>query len=279
MKDFNQQAKEIRGLVVKMLTEAGSGHTAGPLGSVDFWTALYLGGVINYRVEDPRWEGRDRVVVSAGHYAPAVYATLAKAGFFKEKELMSLRKLGSRLQGHLYFKVGGKNNVPGIETSSGPLGQGISQAVGMALVGKMERKSWQVYCFCSDGEQEEGQTWEGYMLAGKYGLSNLTFVMDRNGIQIDGETREVMPLEPLRLKLESFGLAVEEVDGHNIEEILESLRKLKMVTDKPGMLILRTVPGKGVSWLEGDYRWHGRVMSKEESEKAIKEIKGEEEEK
>ena len=273
MKDLNQQAKEIRELVVKMLTEAGSGHTAGPLGSVDFWTALYLGEVINYRVEKPRWEERDRVVVSAGHYAPAVYAVLAKAGFFKEKELMSLRKLGSRLQGHPYFKVGGKDNVPGIETSSGPLGQGISQAVGMALVGKMDRKSWRVYCFCSDGEQEEGQTWEGYMLASKYGLNNLTFVMDRNGIQIDGETREVMPLEPLRLKLESFGLVVEEVDGHDIEEILESLRRLKMVTDKPGMLVLRTTPGKGVSEIERDYRWHGKVMNKEESEKAIKEIK------
>lgn len=278
MKNLGQQAKEIREMVVRMLAEAGSGHTAGPLGSVDFWTVLYLGGVINYRVEESRWEERDRVVVSAGHYAPAVYATLAKAGFFKEKELLNLRKLGSRLQGHPHFEVGGKNNVPGIETSSGPLGQGVSQAIGMALVGKMDGKSWRVYCFCSDGEQEEGQTWEGYMLASKYGLSNLTFVMDRNGIQIDGETREVMPLEPLRLKLESFGLAVEEVDGHDIEEILEGLRRLKMVTDKPGMLVLRTVSGKGVSSIEGDYRWHGRVMNREESEKAIKEIrkKGEE---
>lgn len=273
MKNLSQQAREIREMVVRMLVKAGSGHTAGPLGSVDFWTALYLGGEANYRVEEPGWEGRDRVVVSAGHYAPVVYATLAKAGFFEEKELLSLRKLGSRLQGHPHFEVGRKDNVPGIETSSGPLGQGVSQAVGMALVGKMERKSWRVYCFCSDGEQEEGQTWEGYMLASKYGLSNLIFVMDRNGIQIDGETREVMPLEPLRLKLESFGLAVEEVDGHDIEEILEGLRRLKIVTDRPGMLILRTVSGKGVSWIEGDYRWHGRVMSKEESERAIKEIR------
>ena len=273
MKDLSQLAREIREMVVKMLVEAGSGHTAGPLGSVDFWTALYFGGEVNYRVDKPKWEERDRVVVSAGHYAPAVYATLSKAGFFGEKELLSLRKLGSRLQGHPHFEMKGKNNVPGIETSSGPLGQGISQAVGMALVGKMERKKWRVYCFCSDGEQEEGQTWEGYMLASKYGLSNLTFVMDRNGIQIDGNTREVMPLEPLRLKLESFGLAVEEVDGHSIEKILEGLGKLKMVTDKPGMLILRTVSGKGVSWIEGDYRWHGRVMSKEESEKAAEEIR------
>ena len=274
MKDLNQQAMEIREMVVRMLVEAGSGHTAGPLGSADFWTALYLGREIKYRVEEPGWVGRDRVVVSAGHYAPVVYATLAKAGFFEEKELLNLRKLGSRLQGHPHFKVGGKNNVPGIETSSGPLGQGVSQAVGMALVGRMDRKLWRVYCFCSDGEQEEGQTWEGYMLASKYGLNNLTFVMDRNGIQIDGETRKVMPLEPLRLKLESFGLAVEEVDGHDMEEILEGLRRLKMVTDRPGMLVLRTIPGKGVKEIEGDYRWHGKVMSKEESEKAIEEIKG-----
>ena len=272
MKDLSQSAREIREMVVRMLAEAGSGHTAGSLGSVDFWTALYLGGEINYQADKPRWGERDRVVVSAGHYAPAVYATLSKVGFFEEKELLSLRKLGSRLQGHPHFEVGGKDNLPGIETSSGPLGQGISQAVGMALVGKMERKSWRVYCFSSDGEQEEGQTWEGYMLASKYGLSNLTFVMDRNGIQIDGETREIMPLEPLKLKLESFGLEVVEVDGHNIEEILEGLRRLKMVTDKPGMLILRTVPGKGVSWIEGDYRWHGKTMSKEESKKAVKEI-------
>lgn len=274
MKDLSQLAREIRELVVRMLMESESGHTAGPLGSVDFWTALYFGGEINYRVDKSDWEERDRVVVSAGHYAPAVYATLSKAGFFEEKELMSLRKLGSRLQGHPHFEVGRKNNLPGIETSSGPLGQGISQAVGMALAGKMDRKKWRVYCFCSDGEQEEGQTWEGYMLASKYGLSNLTFVMDRNGIQIDGETREVMPLEPLKLKLESFGLAVKEVDGHKIEEILAGLRELKMITDRPGMLVLRTVPGKGVSWIEGDYRWHGKVMNKEESEKAIEEIRG-----
>lgn len=274
MKDLIQQAKEIREMVVKALTEAGSGHMAGPLGSVDFWTALYLGGVINYRVAEPGWEERDRVVVSAGHYAPVIYATLAKVGFFKERELMSLRKFGSRLQGHPHFEVGGNDNVPGIETSSGPLGQGVSQAVGMALVGKMDRKLWQVYCFCSDGEQEEGQVWEGYMLASKYGLNNLTFVMDRNGIQIDGETREVMPLEPLKLKLESFGLAVEEVDGHNIEEILEGLRRLKMVMDRPGVLILKTISGKGVSWVEGDYRWHGKVMGIKESEKAIEEIRG-----
>lgn len=272
MKDLDQQAREVRELVVGMLVEAGSGHTAGPLGAADFFTSLYLGGVINYRVKEPRWEGRDRVVVSAGHYAPVVYAVLAKAGFIEEEELMSLRKLGSRLQGHPHFEWGGSDNVPGIETSSGPLGQGVSQAVGMALVGKMERKPWRVYCFCSDGEQEEGQTWEGYMLASKYGLNNLTFVLDRNGIQIDGETKKVMPLEPLRLKMESFGLTVGEVDGHDTREILEGLRRLKMVTEGPGMLVLRTTSGKGVSWVEGDYRWHGKTMNEEEGKRAVEEI-------
>jgi len=273
MKDLEKQAIEVRELVVKMLAEAGSGHTGGPLGSVDFWVSLYFGGGLNYRADEPGWKERDRVVVSAGHYAPAVYAVLAKAGFFDKSELLSLRKLGSRLQGHPHFEVDGEMNVPGIETSSGPLGQGLSQAVGMALVGKMERRNWKVYCFTSDGEQEEGQTWEAYMLANKYRLDNLIFVMDRNGVQIDGETREIMPLEPLRLKLESFGLRVEEVDGHNHEEILQALERLRLSGNGPGMLVLRTMAGKGVGWLEGDYRWHGRVMNEEESEKAVEEIK------
>lgn len=273
MKDLEKQAMEVRELVVKMLAEAESGHTGGPLGAVDFWVSLYFGGGLNYRTDEPGWEGRDRVVVSAGHYAPVVYATLAKAGFFDEKELLDLRKMGSRLQGHPHFEVGSKMNLPGIETSSGPLGQGLSQAVGMALVGKMERKNWKVYCFTSDGEHEEGQTWEAYMSASKYGLDNLIFVMDRNRVQIDGKTEEVMPLEPLRLKLESFGLRVEEVDGHNREEIVRGLEKLRLFGEGPGMLLLRTVAGKGVSWLEGDYRWHGQVMNKEESKKAVEEIR------
>ncbi len=258
----------IREEVIKMLVEAGSGHTGGPLGSADFWTALYVGGVINYRADDPWWEDRDRIVLSAGHYCPVVYAVLAEAGFFDKSELATLRKINSRLQGHPVARC-----IPGIETSSGPLGQGISQAIGMALVARMDNKKWRTICFMGDGEQDEGQIWEGYLLAGREKLGNLTLVVDRNNMQIDGHTEDVMPLEPLGDKLRAFNLAVIEVDGHNIGAIIESLHQAKATTDKTTVLILKTTPGKGVSYMENDYQWHGKVPDAGQAAAALQELR------
>jgi len=265
--NLRERAKRIRKNIVRMLSISGSGHSGGPLGSADFWTALYLGGVINYRVNEPDWENRDRVIVSAGHYAPVVYATLAEAGFFPEEELWTLRRLGSRLQGHPV-----KGSLPGIETSSGPLGQGVSVAVGMALAARLDKKKWRVICFMGDGEQNEGQVWEAYMLAGKEKLSNLLVVIDRNEIQVDGDTEEVLPLEPLVAKLQAFNLEVVEIDGHNVSKIVEELRRGSYRSEKPTVMILKTVPGKGVSFMEGKFVWHGKVPDAEETKLALAEL-------
>ena len=197
--DLEVKANEIRAEVIKMLVEAGTGHPAGALGAADFWTLLYLGGLIKINPQDPWNEDRDRVVLSAGHYCPVLYAVLAEAGFFPKEELSSLRKIDSRLQGHPVARM-----LPGIENSSGTLGQGISVAVGMALAARMDKKKHRVICFMGDGEQNEGQVWEAYMSVAKYKLSNLTIVIDRNNIQIDGHTEDVMPLEPLEKKLKHF---------------------------------------------------------------------------
>ncbi len=266
--DLTIKANLLRAEVVRMLTTAGSGHSAGPLGSADFWTILYLGNLINYRADEPWWEERDRVVLSAGHYCPILYAVLAEAGFFPKAELASLRQLSSRLQGHPVAKM-----LPGIETSSGPLGQGISQAVGMALVAKMDNKKWRVICFMGDGEQDEGQVWEAYLCAAKYGLSNLTVVIDRNNIQIDGQTERVMPLSSLAAKLSAFNFNVIEVDGHNMADIAEAMGRAKVTFEKPTAIILSTTPGKGVSFMENDPSWHGKVPSRAEEILALAELK------
>lgn len=266
--ELQLKANSLRQTVVKMLTRAGSGHSAGPLGSADFWTLLYLGNLINYRVDEPWWEGRDRVVLSAGHYCPILYAVLAEVGFFPKTELATLRQLGSRLQGHPVAKM-----LPGIETSSGPLGQGISQAVGMALTAKMDNKKWRVICFMGDGEQDEGQVWEAYLCAAKYALSNLTVVIDRNNIQIDGHTENVMPLNSLAAKLTAFNFNVIEVDGHNMADIAEALGRAKLTFEKPTAIILTTSPGKGVSFMENNPTWHGKVPSPAEEILALAELK------
>lgn len=258
----------MRQQIIKMLVNAGSGHSAGPLGSADFWAALYFGGVINYQASDAWSEERDRVVLSAGHYCPALYVVLAEAGYFPESELESLRRLNSRLQGHPVARC-----VPGVETTSGPLGQGISQAVGMALTARIDKKKWRTICFMGDGEQDEGQVWEAYMLAGRERLNNLTIVIDRNNIQIDGHTENVMPLEPLKNKLEAFNLNVLEVDGHNIGEIIDALNKAKAVFEKTTVIILHTIPGKGVGFMEGEYEWHGKAPSVGETIEALKDIR------
>ncbi|HZJ42080.1 MAG TPA: transketolase, partial [Patescibacteria group bacterium] len=208
LKEMEDLAITIRQEIIKMLLEAKSGHCAGPLGSVELYVALYFSGLLKYDPKNPNWEERDRVVISNGHYAPLIYTILAHAGYFPLEELKTLRKLGSNLQGHPHRLL-----LPGIETSSGPVGEGLSQAVGMALGAKMNKKKLQVYCLMGDGEQDCGNTWEAVMTAGKYQLDNLTAIIDRNNIQIDGFTENVMPLEPLKEKYESFGWKVLEIDG------------------------------------------------------------------
>ncbi len=271
--ELQDKANKIRELIIKMLVGAGSGHSAGPLGSADFWTALYFGGVINYKADEPEREDRDRVVLSAGHYCPVLYATLAEAGFFSKQELDTLRKLGSRLQGHPHKSYTSEvEDLPGVENTSGPLGQGVSVAVGMALVAKLDKRDWRVICFMGDGEQDEGQVWEAYMSASKFDLSNLTFIVDRNRIQLSGFTDEIMSLEPFKAKLTAFGLEVFDIDGHNIEEIVETL-KMTRIVGKPSVVVINTTPGKGVSFMENKSEWHGKPPTKEEAEKALKGIR------
>jgi transketolase len=266
--ELQVKANEIRESVIKMLVNAGSGHSAGPLGSADFFSALFFGGVINYDPVNPWKEERDRIVLSAGHYCPVLYATLAKAGFFAELELDTLRRLNTRLQGHPVARL-----LPGIETSSGPLGQGVSQAIGMALVARMDKKKWRTICFMGDGEQNEGQVWEAYMLAGREKLNSLTIVIDRNNIQIDGHTEEVMPLESLRNKLLAFNLNVIEANGHNIEEIIDAINEAKVIYEKTSVIILHTIPGKGVEFMEGEPSWHGKAPGIGEAVEALVDIK------
>lgn len=264
IKQLNLIANTIRENLIDMLHEAKSGHSAGSLGLADIFTALYF-NVLYHDPQNPTWEGRDRLVLSNGHVCPVLYATLAIAGYFPKSELMTLRKVGSRLQGHPH-----RGSLPGIETSSGPLGQGLSQAVGMAIVAKTEKKKWRVYCVMSDGEHNEGQTWEAAMLASKYKLGNLTIIIDRNNIQIDGFTEEVMPLEPFAEKYKAFGWHVIEVDGHNIRKIIEACEESKAIYEKPTVIIAHTIPGKGIPFMEFLTEWHGKSPSKEEAEEAKK---------
>lgn len=251
LQEIKLKANEIRQSIIEMLLEAKSGHSAGPLGMADVFAALYF-NVLEHDPLNPKWEGRDRVVLSCGHICPVLYATLSEAGYFPKEELKTLRKLGSRLQGHPHNLA-----LPGIETSSGPLGQGSSQAVGMALSFQMSHVKNRVYLIMSDGEQDEGQTWEAVMLAGKYRLNNLVGLIDRNNIQIDGYTEDVMPLDNLRKKYESFNWHVMEVDGHNIRQIIDAYNEAKAVYEKPTLIIAHTIPGKGVDFMERRYEWHG----------------------
>ena len=272
IEELQDKANKIREMIIKMLVKAGSGHSAGPLGAADFFTCLYFGDVIKYKADEPGWEDRDRVVLSAGHYCPVLYAVLGEAGFYPKEELDTLRKIDSRLQGHPHKSFTSEvEQLPGIENSSGPLGQGVSVAVGMALAAKMDKKDWRVICFMGDGEQNEGQVWEAYMSASKFGLGNLTLVVDRNNIQIDGQTEKVMPLEPFKAKLTAFGLEVFDIDGHNIEEIIETLKMARTV-GKPSVIVLNTTPGKGVSFMENKSEWHGKPPSEEEARRALEEI-------
>lgn len=259
-------ANAIRQDIVKMLAEAKSGHPAGSLGLADVFTALYF-GVLRHDPKKPGWPERDRLVLSNGHVCPVLYASLANAGYFPKEKLATLRKLGSQLQGHPH-----RGSLPGIENSSGPLGQGISMAVGTALVAKRENAPWRVFSILGDGEMNEGQVWEALLLAAKYKLGNLIAIVDRNNIQIDGTTDDVLPLEPLADKLRSFGWGAVEVDGNDIGAVLGALEGAKKSADRPTMIIAKTVPGKGVSFMEGKFGWHGKAPDAEQAAQAIKEL-------
>ncbi len=265
-----EKANEIRLSIVEMLVEAGSGHTAGPLGMADIFTILYF-HTLRHDPENPSWPERDRLVLSNGHICPVLYTTLAHAGYMPLDELKTLRKYGSRLQGHPH-----RDFLPYLETSSGPLASGLSQAVGMALSDKIDHgltSDRRIYCLLSDGELESGQIWEAAMLAGKEKLHNLVAVVDRNNIQIDGYTEDVMPLESLSAKWQAWNWNVIEIDGHNLEEIADSFDKARSFFGKPTVIIAHTIPGKGVKEFERDYRWHGKPPKPEEARIALKELR------
>lgn len=265
--ELEKKAEEIRETVIGMLVEAGSGHTAGPLGMADIFTAFYF-HILKHDPQNPAWEERDRLVLSNGHICPVLYATLAHAGYFALEECLTLRKFGSRLQGHPE-----RSRLPGLETTSGPLGEGLSQAAGMAYALRMDGAKQRVYCLMSDGEQEEGNTWEAAMFAGKNTLSNLTAVLDRNNIQIDGMTEDVMPLEPLADKYRAFNWHVIEVNGNDLSAFVAAINETKAIYEKPSLIIAHTIPGKGVPEIEFDYRWHGKPPTREEGDRFLKQIR------
>lgn len=269
--EIELMANDIRMSIIEMLMSAGSGHTAGPLGMSDIFATLYF-YILKHDPKKPDWIDRDRIVLSNGHICPVLYATMAHAGYFPIEELKTLRKFGSRLQGHPH-----REYLPMLENSSGPLGSGLSQAVGMALADRIDGKDNDrtIFCLMSDGEHNEGNTWEGIMLAGKERLHNLIAIVDRNNIQIDGNTEDVMPLEPLTDKWEAFNWHVQEIDGHNIVEIVDAVNRAKAVFEKPSVIIARTIPGKGVKEFEHDYRWHGNPPGKGPEDKIPKDRQGE----
>lgn len=268
--ELEKTANTIRQDIIEMLLEAGSGHTAGPLGMADVFTLLYF-HTMKHDPKNPEWKERDRLVLSNGHICPVQYAAMARSGYFPVEELKTLRKLHSRLQGHPHREF-----LPGIEASSGPLGSGLGQAVGMALGQRMNQGRTvgnYVYALMGDGELDCGIIWESAMLAGREKLQNLIGIVDRNGIQIDGYTWDIMPLEPLKSKWESFGWHVIEVDGHNFSALDEALGEAQSVNDKPSVLIAHTIPGKGVKEFERDFAWHGKPPDKEAADMALKELR------
>jgi transketolase len=263
IKFVEEKANDIRQTVINMLIAAGSGHTAGALGMADIFATFYF-HVLNQDPKNPDWPDRDRLILSNGHVAPVRYAAMAHAGYFPVEECLTLRKFGSRLQGHPE-----RNWLPGVESSSGPLGEGLGQAAGIAYAAKMDGNKFQTYCFMGDGELDAGDIWESLMFAGKYKLNNLTGLVDRNNIQIDGMTENVMPLEPLKDKFEAFNWHVLEIDGHNIQQIAEAANEAKTIYEKPTMIIAHTIPGKGIPDIEFDYRYHGISPKPEDVQKFI----------
>ncbi len=259
-------ANTLRQDVIKAITEAKSGHPGGSLGMADVFAVLYF-NVLKHDPKNPSWQKRDKVILSNGHICPVLYSAMAESGYFPVEELQTLRKLSSRLQGHPHFW-----EPPGVENSSGPLAQGISIAIGMALAAKMDGKKNRIYCLASDGEHEEGQYMEALMFAGNYKLDNLCVVVDRNHIQIDGDTENIMPLEPLKEKYLAFKWHVIEVNGHGINKLLKAFQEAGEVKGKPTVMIANTTPGKGVSFMENNYEWHGKPTTPEQAQIALTEL-------
>ncbi|HAA63914.1 MAG: Transketolase domain protein [Caldanaerobacter subterraneus] len=268
-KEFlKQKAKEVRIDIINMLAEAGSGHPGGSLSCADILTLLYF-DKMNVKPDNPKWEDRDRLVLSKGHAAPALYAVLAEKGFFPKEELKTLRKLGSILQGHPDMK-----STPGLDMTTGSLGQGLSAANGMALAGKLDKKGYRVYVILGDGELQEGQIWEAAMTAAHYKLDNLTAILDFNGLQIDGPNREVKNIEPVNEKFNAFGWHVIEIDGHDFDQIDKAIEEAKATKGKPTLIIAHTIKGKGVSFMENQVGWHGSAPNEEQRQKVIQELEG-----
>ncbi len=251
LRELELKANEARQLVIQTLLEAGSGHSAGPLDMADIFTAFYF-HILRHDPKNPTWEDRDRLILSNGHICPIRYVSMAQAGYFPIEELKTLRKINSRLQGHPH-----RTALAGLETTSGPLGEGLSQGIGIALAAKLDKKNYYTYVLTGDGELDEGNIWEAVMFAGKRKLNNLTVVVDRNNIQIDGFTEDVMPLESLRRKFEAFNWEVLEVDGHNIRAFVDAVSEAQAIYEKPTVIIAHTIAGKGVDFMEKDFRWHG----------------------
>jgi transketolase len=265
--ELNLLATDIRQDVIKMLERAGSGHSAGSLGMADVFTAMYF-HILHHDPNRPEWKDRDRLLLSNGHICPVRYAAMAHAGYFPKDELFTLRKFGSRLQGHPERMA-----LPALESTSGPLGAGLAQGAGLAFAAKMDDRNWRTYVITSDGEHAAGLHWEAVLFAGKYRLHTLTNIVDRNNIQIDGLTEQVMPLEPLKNKYEAFNWHVIDIDGNDIRQIIEAVNEAKAITEKPTCIIAHNIPGRGVSFMENDHRWHGRVPNKDEAKKALAELR------
>ncbi|HEY7981044.1 MAG TPA: transketolase [Candidatus Eremiobacteraceae bacterium] len=265
--ELEERANTIRQDIIEMLVEAGSGHSAGPLDMADVFAALYF-HTMRHRPDDPSWPDRDRLILSCGHICPVRYAAMARAGYFPVSELMTLRKFGSPLQGHPE-----RTRLPGSETTSGPLGAGLAQSCGLAYAARMDGKAWRTYCVTSDAEHQAGLHWEAAFFAGKYRLNNITCIIDRNNIQIGGDTEEIMPLEPLREKYESFRWHVLEIDGNNMRRVVDALEEVKSIHEKPTVIIAHTVPGKGVDFMEGDYLWHGKPPTSQQAQVALEELR------
>ncbi len=267
LQNLESKANQIRQSIVSMLVEAKSGHTAGPLGMADIFTAFYF-HILNHDPKNPEKEDRDRLILSNGHIVPVRYAAMAHAGYFSLEELKTLRKFGSRLQGHPE-----RHALPGVETTSGPLGEGLSQGSGIAYAGRMDKKKFFTYVLLSDGEMQCGLTWEAGMFAAANKLGNLIAVIDRNNIQINGTTEDVMPLEPLTDKWRAFGWHVQEVDGHNISGFIDAINHAKAITTAPSMIIAHTIPGKGIAEIEYDFKWHGTPPNADQGAEFLKELR------
>lgn len=265
--ELRKKAQQVRINIIEMLTEAGSGHPGGSLSMTDILTVLYF-EKMNIRPDEPKWEDRDRLVLSKGHGAPGLYSVLAERGYFAKEELLKLRKCGQMLQGHPDMK-----GTPGVDMSTGSLGQGLSVANGMAIAGKLDSKAYRVYAICGDGEIQEGQIWEAAMSAAHYHLDNLTVFVDHNGLQIDGSNDEVMKVSPIADKFKAFGWNVLEIDGHDMKQICAAVDLAKTVKGKPTVIVCETVKGKGVSFMENQVGWHGSAPNQEQKEQAIAELK------